>query len=253
MKKLLSLALSLSLAVSLAYAAPPASKETGIDSKDYKWNAPAVEKNEALKLTGDVNRGKKSYEICTACHLTTGAGRPSGPFPQLAGQHSSVMIKQLVDFRSGIRENPTMVPFAQTRSGPQEIADLAAYIETLCIPVEHGRYEGSDANQRIAAGKAIYESECVVCHKANGEGDKDQLYPVIAGQHYSYLLRQLIEIRDGARRNANPQMVKVLWKLNDNDRIALAAYQASLTMEGKMCPANVAPVPVSPAPAKKIK
>jgi len=251
MKKLLSLALSLSLAGSLAFAEPPASKQVGIDNKDYTWNAPAVEKNEALKLKGDANRGKKAYEICTACHLPTGAGRPSGPFPQLAGQHSTVMIKQLVDFRSGIRENPTMVPFAKTRSGPQEIADLAAYIETLCIPVEHGRYEGSDANQKIAAGKALYEKECIVCHKANGEGDKDQLYPVIAGQHYTYLLRQLIEIRDGARRNANPQMVNILKKLNDNDRVALAAYQASLTMEGKMCPANIATVSALPAPRKK--
>ena len=68
MKKLLSLALSLSLAGSLAFAAPPASKAAGIDSKDYKWNAPEVEKTEALKIKGDVNRGKKAYEICTACH-----------------------------------------------------------------------------------------------------------------------------------------------------------------------------------------
>ena len=66
---------------------------------------------------------------------------------------------------------------------------------------------------------------------------------MIAGQHYSYLLRQLIEIRDGARRNANPQMVKVLWKLNDSDRAALAAYQASLTMAGKMCPATSTAAP----------
>ncbi len=253
MKKLLSLALSLSLAGSLAFAEPPANKQAGIENKDYTWNAPTTEKDEALKLKGDVNRGKKSYEICTACHLPTGAGRANGPFPQLAGQHASVMIKQLEDFRSGIRENPTMVPFAKTRSGPQEIADLAAYIETLCIPVEHGRYEGSDANQKIAAGKAIYLRECVTCHGPNGEGDKTQLYPVIAGQHYSYLLRQLIEIRDGARRNANPQMVKVLWKLNDADRSALAAYQASLTMEGKMCPADSssAAPPAPPAPRKK--
>jgi cytochrome c553 len=27
---------------------------------------------------------------------------------------------------------------------------------------------------------------------------------VIAGQHYKYLLRQMTEIRDGHRRNANP-------------------------------------------------
>ena len=40
---------------------------------------------------------------------------------------------------------------------------------------------------------------------------------MIAGQHYKYLLRQMTEIRDGKRRNANPDMVKVIKPYtNDN-------------------------------------
>ena len=35
---------------------------------------------------------------------------------------------------------------------------------------------------------------------------------MIAGQHYKYLLRQMTEIRDGKRRNANPDMVKIIKK-----------------------------------------
>ena len=48
------------------------------------------------------------------------------------------------------------------------------------------------------------------CHGVNGEGNKEKFYPVIAGQHYKYLLRQMTEIRDGKRRNANPDMVKII-------------------------------------------
>ncbi|MBL8881141.1 MAG: c-type cytochrome, partial [Phycisphaerales bacterium] len=81
-------------------------------------------------------------------------------------------------------------PFAAVLTDPQELADVAAYIEGLCIPVEHGRYEGSDADRQMATGKVLYEKECRGCHGASGEGFRDKGYPVIAGQHYQYLLRQ---------------------------------------------------------------
>lgn len=72
----------------------------------------------------------------------------------------------------------------------------------------------------------------------NGEGDKEKFYPVIAGQHYKYLLRQMTEIRDGHRRNANPDMVKVIKPYNDDQLVAISAYQASLKMPGSMCSAK---------------
>ena len=89
-------------------------------------------------------------------------------------------------------------------------------------------------------GKAMYEKECIECHKANGEGVKDKFYPVLAGQHYKYLLRQMTEIRDGHRRNANPDMVKIIKKYDNAQLVAISAYQASLTMPGSMCKAGPA-------------
>jgi cytochrome c553 len=234
MKKSLVLVLSVFAATSV-FAGPPAPKKEGIESKDYKWNAQEGEKNEALKLKGDKKRGEEAYEVCGACHLPSGAGRPDGTFPQLAGQHTTVLIKQMADIRAGLRDNPTMYPFAMTLTDPQELADAAAYIEALCIPVEHGKYDGKDASVQLAQGKELYEKECKECHKANGEGDKEKFYPVIAGQHYKYLLRQMTEIRDGHRRNANPDMVKIIKKYNDQQLIAISAYQSSLTMPGSMC------------------
>ncbi len=220
---------------SLAFAGPPPPKKEGIESEDYVWNARDGEHLEALELTGDLERGEEAYEICGACHLPSGAGRPDGTFPQLAGQHTTVQIKQMADIRAGIRDNPTMYPFAITLVDPQELADVAAYVESLCIPLEHGKYEGADAAIQIAKGKELYETQCVECHGLNGEGNKEEFYPVIAGQHYEYLLRQMTEIRDGKRRNANPDMVKVIRPYTDEQLVAISAYQASLRMPGAMC------------------
>ena len=224
----------LTAGVAFAQNAP---KKEGIEGKDYKWNAQEGEKIEALHLKGDKVRGAEAYEVCGACHLPSGAGRPDGTFPQLAGQHSTVLIKQIADIRAGLRDNPTMYPFAATLTDPQELADVSSYIESLCIPTNHGKYEGVDAAMQVAAGKELYEKECKECHGINGQGDKEKFYPVIAGQHYKYLLRQMTEIRDGKRRNANPDMVKIIKKYDDKQLVAISAYQSSLMMPGAMCKA----------------
>ncbi len=223
------------MSAGIAFAGPPAPHKGGIESKDYKWNAQEGEKIEALKLKGDKKRGEEAYEVCGACHLPSGAGRPDGTFPQLAGQHTTVLIKQMADIRAGLRDNPTMYPFAATLTDPQELADVSSYIESLCIPVDHGKYEGADAAMQIAKGKDLYEKQCLECHGKNGEGQKEKFYPVIAGQHYKYLLRQMTEIRDGHRRNANPDMVKVIKPYTNDQLVAISAYQSSLKMPGSMC------------------
>ncbi len=235
MKMLVAVALSLAFASASVLAGPPAPKKEGIEAKDYKWNAQEGEKIEALKLKGDKKRGEEAYEVCGACHLPSGAGRPDGTFPQLAGQHTTVLIKQMADIRGGLRDNPTMYPFAATLTDPQELADVAVYIEGLCIPTDHGKYEGADAAAQVGKGKDLYEKQCKECHGGNGEGAKDKFYPVIAGQHYKYLLRQMTEIRDGKRRNANPDMVKVIKPYTDEQLVAISAYQSSLSMPGSMC------------------
>ncbi len=235
MKKMLTLALLALIPASLVFAGPPAAKKEGIEGKGYVWNAQEGEKIEALTKKGDVKRGLEAYEVCGACHLPSGAGRPDGTFPQLAGQHTTVLIKQMADIRAGLRDNPTMYPFAMTLTDPQELADAAAYIEKLCIPVNHGTYEGKDVALQVAKGKELYEKQCKECHGANGEGNKEKFYPVIAGQHYKYLLRQMTEIRDGHRRNANPDMVKIIKPYSNEQLVAISAYQSSLTMPGAMC------------------
>lgn len=235
MYKLLTVAVSMALFPAIALAQPPAERKAGIEIKDYPGNTPPTEKVAALSLKGVAKAGAADYKAyCEACHMPTGGGTPDGSIPQLAGQHTSVVIKQLADIRSGLRYNPTMYPFARKLADPQAIANVAAYIETLCIPLDSGKYQGPDAAKQIADGKLLYEKQCAQCHQPNGEGLKEMFYPVLAGQHYQYLLRQMTEIRDRKRVEVPPEMVKVITKYNDAQLVAIAAYQASLTTPRSM-------------------
>ncbi len=218
-----------SLAFALAAAAPagaqpPAPKAAGIESEGYKWNAMEGEKVEALELAGDATRGEEAYEVCSACHLPSGAGRPDGTFPQLAGQHSTVLIKQIADIRAGRRDNPIMYPFAITLTDPQELADVAAYLQTLPIPTGNGQGPGTD----LSTGERLYKRDCVQCHGDQGQGDVQKFYPVLAGQHYEYMLRQIRDIAALRRRNANPDMVKVVKAYKDEELQAVVDYMSRL-------------------------
>lgn len=189
----------------------------------------------ALAEGGNPGRGKAAYEVCSACHLPTGFGRRDGAYPKLAGQHATVLIKQIADIRANVRENLGMHSFAMELRDPRDIADVAAYIETLCIPPDNGRYGQDDAAARIVEGRGIYEKDCVDCHQGKGEGKKEKFYPVLAGQHYRYLLRQMADIRDGYRQNGDPEMVKTIRKHKNDALTSIAAYLSSLVTPGTPC------------------
>ncbi len=210
----------------LSATAQVAPKAAGIESEGYEWNKmEGGEKEHALTLKGDVENGEEAYEICSGCHLPSGAGRPDGTFPQLAGQHKEVIIKQIADIRAGRRDNPIMYPFASSLSDQQELADVAAYIQTLPIPTDNGRGPGGDLEE----GKALFDRDCVKCHGEHGEGNAEKFYPVLAGQHYKYLLRQIRAIAQKKRRNANPDMVKIVEKYTPEQQAAVVDYMSRLT------------------------
>ncbi|MGB5651043.1 MAG: c-type cytochrome, partial [Sedimenticolaceae bacterium] len=153
------------------------------------------------------------------CHLPEGWGLPDGTFPQLAGQHRGVLIKQLADIRALNRDNPTMYPFALPESigDAQAIADVVAYIEQLPMNPEPGRGPWEPGSEHFEAGKKLYADNCVKCHGETGMGDVEKFYPRINGQHYNYMLRQFEWIRDGKRRNSNPEMVEQIKNFTDED------------------------------------
>jgi len=190
------------------------------------WNEGGGEQEGALALTPDLENGMDVYEVCAACHLTEGWGTQEGTFPQLAGQHREVLIKQLADIRALNRDNPTMYPFAKPESigDEQALADVVAYIEKLPMNPDNGKGEWAEGTPEFEQGKKLYADNCVKCHGETGEGKKDKFYPKIQGQHYNYMLRQFEWIRDGKRRNANPDMVEQIKAFTDKDMQMVINY-----------------------------
>ncbi len=194
-KTLLMLALAGSLLLSSAFS--------------IAWDGiPFVD--EALELEPDLERGRMIFDVCSACHGTEGWGTHSGLFPQIAGQHRGVIIKQLNDIRALNRDNPTMYPFTLAKWLPdaQALADVTGYIETLPMTPDHGKGPWREGWPEYEIGKRMYQEHCVDCHGERGEGDRKKHHPRIQGQHYRYMVRQFEWIRDGRRRNADRQMVK---------------------------------------------
>ncbi len=180
------------------------------------------ELSQAMAATPDVAAGREVFKLCVVCHQTESWGTVDGTYPQLAGQHRSVIIKQIADIRAGNRDNPSMLVIAQEKvmGGAQAIADVTAYIQTLPMTPNPGLGPG----EQLDRAERLYIRKCAECHGSNGQGDAERYYPRIQGQHYEYLLRQLRWIRDGKRRNANAEMAKRVNRLKDRDLTLLADY-----------------------------
>jgi cytochrome c553 len=171
-----------------------------------------------LELLPDIANGRRQFEICARCHLPEAWGTRDGSYPQLAGQHVNVLMKQLLEIRSGRRANPAMRPFVQQRTigGYQNLADVVAYISTLPMNPDPARGPWRPATPEFAEGSEIYAARCASCHGVDGAGDNDRALPRLQGQHYSYMSRQARLVRDGLRE-VDPGMAAIFAELSTAD------------------------------------
>ena len=89
-------------------------------------------------ITGNVERGKETYETCQSCHGAEGQGIWSMSAPRQAGMDDWYILKQLQKFKSGVRGSEKgdwygrqMAQMSQMLSDEEEMSDLIAYINTL--------------------------------------------------------------------------------------------------------------------------
>lgn len=178
---------------------------------------------------GDASAGKGKAVACAACHGVDG-NSPSDMFPKLAGQGEAYLAKQLVDFKSGARNNAVMAPMVANLSD-QDIADLAAYYAGNKVAL------GAVSEDLLNAGKTLYRAgnketavpACMACHGPNGAGVPAAKWPALSGQHSTYVEAQLKAFADGSRENdPNKMMRDIASKMTADEMKAVSAYVSGL-------------------------
>jgi cytochrome c553 len=82
-----------------------------------------------------------------------------------------------------------------------------------------------EARGNAEQGKTKAAQVCAACHGADGNKPSDPTQPILAGQHYDYLVRALTDYKIG--RRTNPIMKGFAAQLSKKDIEDLAAWFAS--------------------------
>jgi len=175
----------------------------------------------AMQAIPNVEHGSELFAQCVACHGAVGNGMRDGSTPRIAGQHAHVLIKQLVDFRYGKRWDFRMEQRAGTHLGAaQDIADVSSYLSMQPRLNDSGIGNGEQLEQ----GAGFYAAYCASCHGAAAEGNGKGAVPMLAGQHYGYLMRQMYDAVDGRRPTLSQLHSKRIEPLNFEQVRAVADF-----------------------------
>jgi cytochrome c553 len=166
-----------------------------------------------VQAQGDI--GAK-VQVCAVCHGANGTPMDPKTMPNIWGQQSYYLFKQLSNYRNGMRDHPVMTPIAK---GLQEadLRPMAAYFAAKPWPANAPAAATAPTPNGIAM--------CVACHQARFEGGPS--WPRLAGLSYDYLVASMRAFANEQRTN-NEDMVKIMKMFTDAERDAMARYLAGL-------------------------
>ena len=188
----------------------------------------------AQAAVGDPKAGKEKSAMCQGCHGEAGIS-PAPNFPHLAGQFQQYIERQVLDFQSTKRSDPTMSAMAAAVTDPQDIKDIAAYFAS------RKQMAGKPGSKKalVATGKTIFHQgiaengvyACASCHGVTGRGKdaNNNLFPVIAGQTKDYIVKQMKDFRSSERHNDPAGMMGgIASKMTDTEINAVAEYTSGM-------------------------
>lgn len=156
---------------------------------------------------GDSAKGKDYYTLtCQTCHGPNAEGNRSMNSPRLVGLQEWYLVRQLNNFRSGVRGfdpedtyGQQMAAKAKTLPNEQAVSDVVAYVSTLDAPPSPRTEVTGDP----ARGQELF-LDCVPCHGTRAQGldygdGRHSRAPRLSGQDDWYLIRQLHNFAAGRR------------------------------------------------------
>lgn len=163
----------------------------------------------------DADSGRDIMRTCAACHGEFGEGGGGGVYPRISGMHPDYIAEQLRAFKSRVRENIPMIPYANERELPEkDVLNVSYYLASI-TPSKHPPSDdvAMDAFERlilakqavqiprqpgdIALGEKLYNADCMECHARDGQGRVKK--PPLAQQHPPYLRAQITHFLAGQR------------------------------------------------------
>ena len=182
-------------------------------------------------VDGSLEAGKTKAVRCGACHGPDG-NSVNPQWPSIAGQHAPYIVRQLEAFQNGERTNILMSSQAMTLT-EQDMKDVAVFFaaqpaaaKSVADPglVDKGEalYRGGDKESGAAA--------CLTCHGPTGRGNPAARYPLLRGQHATYIAATLREYATETRKSdgATRIMRDIAKRLSEDDIVAVAAYVQGL-------------------------
>jgi cytochrome c553 len=167
---------------------------------------------------------EEKAEVCTTCHGEKGIPQLKTT-PVIWGENAGYLFYQLRDFKSGTRKNDLMSPIAASLQR-EDLLPLAEYFSKLQWPNLQQPLAPQDA--AATAVKTNSSVGCTGCHLDHFQGDGTTAR--LAGQQHDYLIKTMMDFRDGTRGN-NPGMSDLMKATSPEDLAALAQYLAGLQID----------------------
>jgi cytochrome c553 len=191
------------------------------------------------------NEGKGDATACGGCHGEKALGMDAMGAPRLANIGQTYVLKQLVDYAAGKRNDAGMgspMNGIARALNEQDRLDVAAYLDSLEYVTEpsdlkalaaDGGKIGDPKNGKVIMTKGIKPRvpACQDCHGLSGRASN---IPAIHQQKYVYLVNQLTLYRDSSRINdqkiyKDGIMRGIANKLSDENIADIAAYLSTVT------------------------
>ena len=182
-------------------------------------------------------KGAGEAPACAACHGASGEGQPDAGFPRIAGLNAVYVEEQLESLNGDPRRDDTRTP--PPKPPPAGAGRGVEFYVCAQAPPLAPSEEKPDKDS-IAKGTELAAhgdwpkglAGCNQCHGPGGIG-VGTAFPKLAGQPAAYIEKQLNDWKAGNRAN-DPLalMAGVTKKLDDGQIKAVAAYYASLNLDG---------------------
>lgn len=144
--------------------------------------------------------GMAEFGNCSGCHGESAQGIDEAFAPALAGSDGEYLLRQLVNFRTGLRgaaeedEQGQLMSSIASALPEESMEPLVAYIQTL--PVEA---RPNLADRPLPDIIADVVPTCAGCHGENGEGVADVQAPPLTHLAPFYIEEQLSKFASGLR------------------------------------------------------